>query len=81
MLDDVACEWHSMVKTQRLISAIGGLGSFINHINLFFGVATGLREENLGAFDDWRLDIKEAIMVVYIANILLEAVKNRLFVW
>ena len=57
VLDDVACEWHSVVEAECLVGAISRLGGLINHINLFLGVTTGLCEENLGALDDWRLDI------------------------
>ena len=81
MFDNVACERHSVIEAQSLVGAVGRLGGLAHHINLFFGITTGFCEEDLGAFDDRSFDIQEAVMVVYVADVLFELVKNGLLGW
>ena len=81
MFNDVACKWHGMIEAKSLIGGVGTFVGLADHIDLLLGIAARLSEQNVGALNNWRLDTKEAVMVVYVADVILELVKDSLLSW
>ena len=81
MLYNIACEWYSVVEAKCLVGRVSRFGSFANHVNLFLGIAASFGEQDVGSFDNGRFDTEETVMMIYVANILLELVKNGLLGW
>ena len=57
MFDDVACERHGVVEAEGLVGSVGAFASFVNEIDLFFGVAASLGEDDFATLDYWSLNI------------------------
>ena len=56
MLDDISRERHGVIEAQSLIGLAVVFGGFDDFVDLFFGIATSLGEENFLAIDKRGLD-------------------------